>query len=309
MAASRKSLLVASLLFGPAAVPGMDAARVKSAYETEAREDRAAANVTAASESKEGKTAYELLCGTRLGVRKWIENPCGMFSPTCQKLDFKCDGDSRVAELTIGWHQDTLGLGSLSNLLAPRTGWPILDSLAEKIGTFMTFRISKDLAPVEEPGRPLVTRYFLQSFGCDDPKDECYIPWPEYEPVREDGVKVGITRFYLAYSQEVPGHPEARIEIGQWATDHSKSNFTLLGTGVESPPELMFAGSIGTGCAKDTACDKPENHEVPVPFKEFEVTTTHLMEHPEGSGLFQLKSNTNKAVQEETVIHKFKETN
>jgi len=257
----------------------------------------------------EGKTAYELLCGTRLGKRKWIENPCGMFSPTCQKLDFKCDGDSRVEDLAIGWHQDTLGLGSLSNLLAPRTGWPILDSLAGKIGTFMTFKIRKDLAPVEEPGKPLVTRYFLQSFGCDAPDEECYIPWPEYEPVRESGVEVGITRFYLAYSEEVPGHPEARIEMGQWGTRHSKSNFTLLGTGVEPPPTLTFAGSSGTGCAKGMLCDKPENHEVPVPFKEFEVTTYHLMEHPQGSGLYQLKSDKNWAIQEETVIHKFKENN
>mmetsp|Transcript_44825 Transcript_44825/g.116532 ORF Transcript_44825/g.116532 Transcript_44825/m.116532 type:complete len:290 (-) Transcript_44825:186-1055(-) len=289
MAASRPSSLAAFLLLGSAVVPGVDAG-LRTA-------------------SSEDKTAYELLCGTRLGMRKWIENPCGMFSPTCQKLDFKCDGDSRVAELTIGWHQDTFGLGSLTNLLAPRTGWPILDSLAEKIGTFMTFKIRKDLTPVEEPGNPLVTRYFLRSFGCDDPMEECYIPWPEYESVREDGINVGITRFYLAYSEEVPGHPEARIEMGQWATRHSKSNFTLLGTGVEPPPTLTFAGSTGTGCAKDTPCDKPENHEVPVPFKEFEVTTYHLMEHPQGSGLYQLKSDTNKAVQEETVIHKFKENN
>jgi hypothetical protein len=184
-----------------------------------------------------------------------------------------------------------------------------LDSLAEKIGTFMTFKISKDLAPVEEPGKPLVTRYFLQSFGCDDPKDECYIPWPEYEPVRESGVEVGVTRFYLAYDETVPGHPAASIEIGQWATKHSKSNFTLLGTGVEAPPALTFAGSTGTGCAKDAPCDKPENHEVPVPFKEYKVTTYHLMEHPEGSGIYQLKSNTNHAIQEETQIHKFKENN
>jgi len=309
MAALRYSFLVASLFVDPAAVPGIDAARVQSAYASEAKESKTASNVTAKSELKEGKTAYELLCGTRMGMRKWIENPCGIFSPGCQKLDFKCDDDPRVEELTIGWHQDTLGLGSLSNLLGQRTGWPILDSLADKIGTFMTFKIKKDFTPVEEPGKPLVTRYFLQSFGCDHPKDECYIPWPEYEPVRQKELNVGITRFYLAYSEEVPGKPEARIEMGQWATRHSKSNFTLLGTGVESPPTLMFAGSTGTGCARDMPCDKPENHEVPVLFKEFEVTTYHLMEHPQGSGIYQLKSDKNWAVQEETVFHKFNERN
>jgi len=306
MAASRKSLLVASLLFGPAAVPGMDAARVKSAYETEAREDRAAANVTAASESKEGKTAYELLCGTRLGVRKWIENPCGMFSPTCQKLDFKCDGDSRVEEITIGWHQDTFGLGSLSNLMGARTGWPILDSVAETVGTFRTFKISKDAEPVESD--KYVTRFFLQSIGCEDPKDECYISWPEYEPIRAEGHIVGVTRFYLAYHEEVAGHPEAHIEMGQWASNHSKSSFRLVGTGVEAPPPApVFAGSTGTGCARGDVCDSPERHESPVPFKEFKVTTHHLMEHPQGSGLYQLRNNTNRAVQEKTVVHKFKE--
>jgi len=307
MAALRYYFLVASVFVDPAAVRCIDAARVLSAYESEATEGKAASDVTSESESKQGKTAYELLCGTRMGMRKWKENPCGMFSPTCQKLDFKCDGDSRVEELTIGWHQDTFGLGSLSNLLGQRTGWPILDSLADKIGTFMTFKISKELTPVEEAGKPRVTRYFLQSFGCDHPKDECYVPWPVYEPVRQKGLSIGITRFYLAYSEEVPGHPEARIEMSQWATRHSKSNFTLLGTGVEPPPALMFVGSTGTGCARGMPCDKPENHEVPVLFKEFEVTTHHLMEYPQGSGLYQLKSDKNWAVQEETVIHKFKE--
>jgi len=287
-------------------MPGIDAART-------------ALHVTAVSgsnESKisgEGKTAYQLLCATRLGMRKWIENPCGMFSPTCQKLDFKCDGDSRVEDLTISWHQDKLGLGSLSNLMGPRTGWAILDSLSEKIGSKMTFKIRKDLTPVESPPAWLfqerVTRYFLRSFGCDDPKEECFIPWPEYEAVRSKGQAVGITRFYLAYSEEVPGHPEARIEIARSATDHLESVFTLLGTGAEPPPALVFAGAIGTGCVRGVSCDKPENHEVPVPFKEFEVTTYHLMEYPQGSGLYQLKSDMNKAVQEETVIHKFKENN
>jgi len=306
MASSRYSPLVVFLLLGSAAIPGIDAART-------ALKVTAVAGSNESEMSREGKTAYQLLCDTRLGMRKWIENPCGMFSPTCQKLDFKCDGDSRVEDLTISWHQDKLGLGSLSNLMGPRTGWAILDSLSEKIGSKMTFKIKKDLTPVESPPAWLfqehVTRYFLHSFGCDDPKEECFIPWPEYEAVRSNGQAVGVTRFYLAYSEEVPGHPEARIEMGQWATRHSKSNFTLLGTGVEPPPTLTFAGSTGTGCAKDTPCDKPENHEVPVPFKEFEVTTYHLMEHPQGSGLYQLKSDTNKAVQEETVIHKFKENN
>lgn len=294
MAASRYSSFAAFLLLCTAAVPRADAART-------------AFDATAKSDSNEGKTAYELLCSTRLGMRKWIQNDCGMLSPTCQKLDFKCDGDSRVDEITVGWHQDSFGLGSLSNLLPVRTGWSILDSLAEQIGTFMTFKIRKDLTPVEESGKPLVSRYFLQSFGCDGPKDECYIPWPVYEPVRRKGLAIGITRFYLVFSEEVPGQPEARIEVGQWATNHSKSSFSLLGTGVEPPPALMFAGSIGTGCAKDMPCDRPEQHQVPVPFKEFEVTTFHLAEHPKGSGLYQLKSDTNHVIQEETVIHKFKE--
>jgi hypothetical protein len=255
-----------------------------------------------------GYTAYELLCDTRLGMRKWIEKECGMFRPTCQKLDFKCDGDSRVEYITIGWHQDTFGLGSLSNLLAPRTGWPILDSVAETVGTFMTFKIKKDAEPVESD--KYETRFFLQSVGCDDPKDECYISWPEYEPIREKGLAVGITRFYLAYSEEVAGQPEAHIEMGQWASDHSKSSFKLLGTGVEAPPPApVFAGSNGTGCVRDDDCDEPRRSESPVPFEEFEVTTHHLMEHPEGSGLYQLKSDTNHVVQQETVIHKFKERN
>jgi len=307
MVASRCSFWVISLFLGLAAVPGIDAARAKSAYESEAQEGKTASNVTAKSESKEGKAVYDILCGAHLGVKKWIESPCGMLRPTCQKLDFKCDGDSRVEELTIGWHMDTFGLGTLANLLGHRKGWPILDSLAEKIGTFMTFKIRKDLTPVEQPGNPPVTRYFLQSLGCDDPKDECYIPWPEYGPVREEGINVGITRFYLAYSEEVPDHPEARIEVGQWATNHSQSNFTLLGTGVLPPPTLRkFAGSAGTGCARGTPCDKPERHAAPVPFREFEVTTSHVVEHPPGSGLYQLKTDKNRAVQEETVIHKFK---
>jgi len=305
------------LFLGLAAVPGIGAARAKAAYESEAREGKIASNATAKSESKEGRTVYDILCGAHLGTKKWIENPCGMLRPTCQKLDFKCDGDSRVEELAIGWHQDTFGLGTLTDLLGHRKGWPILDSLAEKVGTKMTFKIRKDLRPVEEPGNPLVTRYFLQSLGCDGPKDECHIPWPEYEPVREEGINVGIQRFYLAYSEipERPEHriangqwiPEARIEVGQWATKHSKSNFTLLGTGAAPPPSLKFAGSVGTGCAKDAPCDKPENDERPVPFKEFEVTTSHVVEHPPGSGLYKLKTDKNWAIQEETAIHKFKE--
>jgi len=305
MAPSRCSSLVVLLLLGPTAITGVKAART-------ALKVTAVSGSNESKISRESKTAYKLLCDARLGMRKWIENPCGMFSPTCQKLDFKCDGDSRVEDLTISWHQDTLGLGSLSNLLGPRTGWSILDSISEKIGSKMTFKIKKDLTPVEAPPTWLfkehVTRYFLQSFGCDDPKEECFIPWPGYEAVRSEGQAVGITRFYLAYREEVPGHPETRIEIGQWATDHLESNFTFLGTGVEPPPALVFAGSVGTGCVGGASCDEPENHGYPVPFREFEVTTHHLMEHPQGSGLYQLRNNTNRAVQEETVVHKFKES-
>jgi len=252
-------------------------------------------------------TAYDTLCagGRFVGQMRWEESGCSMFSPTCQMLTIACPSDERVDALDINWHKNSFGTGTLLNLIAPRTGYQILDGVSRFIGTQKGFEVDRMATPASMSGQ--VYRFFLWSDGCEkQPHQGCELPWPTGEEVRPESKIVGVTHFYLVYDDTEPGHPKVSIEMDQFVAEFSKSSFQLLGTGEQAPPPLMFAGATGTGCGKGLPCDTPLHTPDPVESKVFEATFHHLMEYPVGSGEYRLKTDTNWGMVMKTVVYSFK---